>query len=110
MVVVADSDEKLIELISKAMEVNGDEKEEGGEVIIDAEKKVEECDNPVKEDNDITDPDSKKFAGHQDDKKDHEGTKRNNPPKFSDEDFDGTGKAKTGKEKPEAGLSSATKE
>jgi hypothetical protein len=116
MIAVADSDEKLIELISKAMETDtgsDDQNKDEGELIIDGDKKpVEECDDkkPVKEDSDITDPDSKKFAGHQDDKKDHEGQKRNNPPKFSDEDYDGTGKFKNGKEKPEAGLSSATKE
>jgi len=117
MIAVADTDDKLIELISAAMDADDktgsdvEPKKDEGELIVDTEKKVEECDNPmVKEDNDITDPESKSFAGHQDDKKDHEGKKRNDPPKFSDEDYDGTGKAKTGKEKPDAGLPSATKE
>ena len=119
MIAVADSDGALIELISKAMDSGELDKKSEPEVpSTDAsgEKKddgslIQDCDDPVvKEDNDITDPDSKKFAGHQDDLKDHEGKKRNNPPKFSDEDFNGTEKAKTGKEKPEAGLSSATKE
>jgi hypothetical protein len=119
LVAVANSDEKLIEIVSAAM--NADNKTDGGEEIKKADpapaadkpegELIQDCDNPVvKEDSNITDPENKNYAGHQDDKKDHEGVKRNNPPKFSDEDFNGTEKAKTGKEKPETGLTSATKE
>jgi hypothetical protein len=117
LVAVANSDEKLIEIVSAAM--NADDKTDDEVKKADpapaADKPegelIQDCDEPVvKEDSNITDPDSKNYAGHQDDKKDHEGVKRNNPPKFSDEDFNGTEKAKTGKDKPEAGLTSATKE
>jgi hypothetical protein len=63
----------------------------------------------VKEDNDITDPDSGSYSSEADAEKDGQGNKINNPPKFSDTDYDGTGNNKTGKDSPNSGLPGATK-
>jgi hypothetical protein len=127
VVIVADSDDKLIEIINNMMDAklikdknaeeaeNADDKEDDKEIknVDDKEddkKLIQDCDKPIKEDNNITDPESKKFSSDEESRKNHEGDKRNNDPKLSQKDYDGTGKVKTGKEAPNTGLSSATKE
>lgn len=64
----------------------------------------------ISEDNDIGEPTEKKHSSETAADKDGDGTKRNNEITFSDIDFDGSHGAKTGKSKPNAGLSGATKE
>lgn len=75
-----------------------------------ADEDINRLADAIAEDNDIGDPTSKKHSSETAAKKDGDGTKRNNEVVFSDEDFDGSKGAKTGKAKPNAGLPGATKE
>lgn len=74
------------------------------------EEGKEKSGKSVQEDNNITDPQKKEYSSEKAAKESGDGTARNKEVQFSDEDYDGTGKNKTGKDKPDAGLSSATKD
>ncbi len=75
-----------------------------------ADEDISRLADAIAEDNDIGDPSSKKHSSETAAKKDGDGTKRNNEVVLSDEDYDGSKGAKTGKAKPNAGLPGATKE
>lgn len=63
----------------------------------------------LKEDNNITDPTHNEYNSEAQAEKDGHGDVINKEPQFSDKDYDGTKGANTGKQKPSAGLDSATK-
>lgn len=133
MAIVADDDEALMDLIAQVLDAEneageeGDEEPEvhgsgpdvhdgegeGDEIIMDQEGDEEghdeEDDEPVVEDNNITDPDKKPYTSEAEADKHGDGTKINDKPKFSDEDYDGSGGAKTGKDKPGSGHPSTSK-
>lgn len=136
IVATGEDQEKLIDAISQAItdtkSVEVDDGLDSGELIIDtdggpsstpgvpapispvgggATVESTNVDKPVvKEDNNITDPSKKVYTSEEEAKKDGAGIKRNADPKLSDDGYAGGKEFNTGKDKPNTGLVSATKE